>query len=119
MNNDLLQSTRSPSKQPAASPWKKPKLVSFIKTKSLKRKSEIFNLNSPQHAQSLNETTNSIHLASDNSSQENFADGQKAFKTRKTNHFSVTSAPSAVQNIGDFTEKQPASNEVRIYLFTL
>ena len=73
------------------SPWKKPKIVSLAKTKSFKRKSEIFNINSTNEGPISNgskfQSENELNIINEE---------QQASKERKTiiNRFSIRSSLS-------------------------
>ena len=70
----MASETASPQKIPPQSPWKKPR-VSLLKTKSIKRKSDIFNLNG---------STNVSSLSNNNSLIQNENSDEQTPKTRKT-----------------------------------
>ena len=91
------------------SPWKKPKIVSLSKTKSLKRKSEMFNA-------SLNNSTNgSFRLESnsqelDENSLRDDVDSPKLSKFPKTvlNRFSIMNSNSLSNSFNNSLNESPA-----------
>ena len=110
---DARSPQKCDDKQPsttAPSPWKKPKMLSFGRTKSLKRKSEVFNLTVDSSSSALNDTSNENSLA--NTSQQQQTSSQvlyieqtelieKPAKTRKVffNRFSVANSITNEQDI--------------------
>lgn len=91
------------------SPWKKPKIVSLSKTKSLKRKSTMFN-------DSLNNSTNgSFRLDSnsqdvDENSLRDDIDSPKLSKLPKTvlNRFSIMNSNSLSNSFNNSLNESPA-----------
>ena len=93
------------------SPWKKPKIVSLSKTKSLKRKSEMFNAslnNSGANNGSFRLDTNSQEL--DENSLRDDTDSPRLAKLPKTilNRFSIMNSNSLSNSFNNSLNESPA-----------
>jgi hypothetical protein len=103
----------SPHKPPAQSPWKNPK-VSLMKTKSIKRKSDIFNLNGLSSNNSVNPSPLSQHNINHSYSNQELDNQTPQNKKGIFNKFSISNSTGSFNNVSN---NYAASTEVRFYYF--
>jgi hypothetical protein len=108
MSNDLA--TNSPNKNMIQqSPWKKPKAISLAKSKSIKRKPDLFSSNS-----NLNDSDNSNSARFDlNNDTENLLD-QSASKIQKTifNRFSLGTSINRSYSLNEASSDNNSNNDL-------